>query len=722
MKQLLPQTRDLVFVGGGHTHALVLRSWAMNPLPGVRVTVINPGPTAPYSGMLPGFVAGHYQRADLDIDLVQLARFAGARVVLGYATHIDVAQKQIIVPGRPPISYDVAAVDVGITSTMPSLPGFTDHAIPAKPLGTFASRWDAFRKTAKDPHIAIIGGGVAGAELSMAMAHALRADGSEQAVVQLVDRGKVLKDLGVTAKQKILAALKAQNVTLIEDADVVAIEADGLRLSDGRKIRSDFTNGAAGAKPHDWVAALALDIHEGFITVNETLQSSDPDLFAVGDCAHLAFDPRPKAGVYAVREAPVLFDNLRARLSGGKLRPYKPQKDYLKLISLGGKSALAEKFGTARAGAVLWKLKNHIDQTFMQQFRDLPAMPQPDLPLTVADGLRAALGDKPMCGGCGSKVGRATLQRALATLPAQTRKDVLSIPGDDAAILKTGGATQVISTDHLRALVTDPVMMTRIAAVHALGDVWAMGAQPQAATATIILPRLAPALQERTLAEMMTTAHEVFEAAGAAIVGGHSSQGDELTVGFTVTGLAQWHPITLAGAQPGAALILTKPIGSGVMMAAEMQSKAPGADVAAALAMMVQPQGKASDILKNAQAMTDVTGFGLAGHLAGICEASGVGAQVRLGDVPVMQGARDLAEAGIQSSLLAENRAGATGVQAPQTPLGDLMFDPQTAGGLLAAVPGEQAKATLAALIAAGYPAAIIGETTDQAGVISFTS
>ncbi|MDE0852694.1 FAD-dependent oxidoreductase, partial [Yoonia sp.] len=297
MKNNLPLTRDLVLVGGGHTHALVLRSWAMKPLPGVRLTVINPGPTAPYSGMLPGFVAGHYTRAELDIDLVQLARFAGARVILGAVDRIDVAAKLIHVPGRPPIAYDVTAIDVGITSTMPTLPGFTEYAIPAKPLGNFASRWDAFRATADNPHIAIIGGGVAGAELAMSMSHALKRGGSAEAVVQLVDRGSALKDLGDVAKQKVLASLKAEHVTLIEDADVVEITATGLVLSDGTQIKSDFTTGAAGAKPHDWVADIDVDIHEGFITVNEALQSSDPDVFAVGDCAHLSFDPRPKAGV-----------------------------------------------------------------------------------------------------------------------------------------------------------------------------------------------------------------------------------------------------------------------------------------------------------------------------------------------------------------------------------------------------------------------------------------
>lgn len=721
MNTQLPLTRDLVLIGGGHTHALVLRAWAMKPLPGVRLTVINPGPTAPYSGMLPGFVAGHYTREELDIDLVQLARFAGARVILGAVTHIDRTRKEITVPGRPPIAYDVTAVDVGITSAMPSLPGFTEHAVPAKPLGAFATRWDAFRKSAQDPHIAIIGGGVAGAELALAMAHALASDGI-QAVVQLVDRGTVLKDLGETARGKMRDALSAQGVTLVEDADVVGIEVDGLRLGDGSHVRSDFTTGAAGAKPHDWVADLDIETHEGFIAVSKTLQSSDPSIFAVGDCAHLTDNPRPKAGVYAVRQAPVLLDNLRAILSGGDLRDYVPQKDYLKLISLGGKIALAEKFGTAAQGPLLWKLKNYIDRKFMNQFVDLPEMDMPDLPITIADGLREALGDKPMCGGCGAKVGRGALGEVLADLPATTRDDVISLPGDDAAVLQTGGAVQVLTTDHLRAFMSDPVVIAKIAAIHALGDIWAMGAAPQAATVNLILPRMSADLQRRTLAEIMAAASEVLGDAGAAIVGGHTSLGDELTIGFSLTGLATRDPITLAGAKAGDVLILTKPLGSGTIMAAEMRSKARGADVASTYTAMMQSQAAASAILFDAHAMTDVTGFGFAGHLAGICAASGVGAELRLDDVPFLDGAVELAEAGVHSSLYADNRADAGAVHGAAGPKGALLFDPQTAGGLLAAVAQDQAVTLVDQLIDAGYPAAIVGQIVAGYQVITVQS
>lgn len=706
MQTPVPLVKDLVLIGGGHTHALVLRMWGMKPLPGVRVTVINPGATAPYSGMLPGHVAGHYDRDALDIDLVRLARFAGARMVLGAASRIDPAARVVHVEGRPPIAFDVASIDIGITSAMPALPGFADHAVPAKPLGAFADAWSRYRKRTGGASVAVIGGGVAGAELAMAMAHALRRDG-RAAQVHLVERDRVLSVLPGRSASRLRAALASERVNIHESARIVAVDADGLQLAGGDRIDAHFVTGAAGAYPHPWLAESGLKMVDGFVSVDERLRSSDPAIFAVGDCAHLAYDPRPKAGVYAVRQAPVLFDNLRATLSGtGGLRAYRPQKDYLKLISLGRKSALADRFGITLAGPLMWRWKDRIDQKFMRQFRDLPRMPAPALPWPRAEGLREALGPKPLCGGCGSKVGRGALAQALGAQDG---------PGDDAALLQTGGARQVISTDHLRAMVEDPVLMARIATVHALGDIWAMGAGPQAAVLSIILPRQSEALATRAVTEIVSTARAVLEDAGADLVGGHTTQGAELTIGLTVTGLCETAPITLDGARPGDALILTKPIGSGVIMAAEMAQRARGQDVAAALDVMCQSQSAAARVLHRAHAMTDVTGFGLVGHLANICSASGTGAKLSLARIPFLPGAVDLARQGIRSTLFPDNRRILP--TAPETPEADLLFDPQTGGGLLAAVAGDgQVECT--ALRDAGYDAAVIGTVTDRAGQI----
>ncbi|EAR52922.1 selenide, water dikinase, putative [Oceanicola granulosus HTCC2516] len=709
MENHVPLTRDLVLIGGGHTHALVLRAFGMRPLPGVRLTLIDPAAAAAYSGMLPGFVAGHYRRDQLDIDLVRLARFAGARVILGRAEAIDRGARTVTVAGRPPVAYDVCSIDIGITSEMPDLPGFAEHAVPAKPLGRFASAWEAFRRGAERPRVAVVGGGVAGAELAMAVAHALR---RRRAEVRLVDRGEVLDSFAPPVRARLLRALEENIVEVVEDADIAEVTAEGLRLVTGEMLAADFVIGAAGARPYPWLAETGLELTHGYVAVLPTLQSSDPDIFAAGDCAHLTETPRSKAGVYAVREAPVLEHNLRAALAGGPMRRYRPQRDYLKLISLGEKKALAERGGRALAGGPMWRWKDWIDRRFMAKLDDLPAMEAP-LPPRVALGVAEATGDAPLCGGCGAKVGRGALGGIVSALPGR-RDDVASRPGDDAAVLEMGGARQVVTVDHLRAVVDDPVLMTRIAAVHALGDVWAMGAAPQAVLASLVLPRMNEALQRRTLSEVMATAAEVFGAEGADIVGGHSSMGSEMTIGFTVTGLLERPAITLAGARPGDGLVLTKPIGTGVLLAAEMRGRAPGGVIADAYRSMVRPQGTSAGLLGGAHAMTDVTGFGLAGHLLGICDASGVGAELDLAAVPVLEGAERLAEEGVRSTIWAENRALAPALGAGGR--SDLLYDPQTCGGLLAAVP--DAEATVAALRAAGEAGWVIGRITEGPPVL----
>ncbi|MCW1934566.1 selenide, water dikinase SelD [Pararhodobacter zhoushanensis] len=707
--QTLPQTRDLVLIGGGHAHALVLLRWAMNPLAGARLTVIDPHPTAPYTGMLPGLIAGHYARADLEMNLVALARHAGARLILGRANGLDPVAKSVSVPGRPPVAYDVVSVDVGITSDLPQLPGFAEHAVAAKPLGGYAERWAQFLASGRAaPQIVVLGAGVAGVELALAMEHRLRAVPGR--TITVIEKDSALPHLGAWARARLLALLAERGITLLSGTQAAAIEADGVVLADGRKIPSDFTLGAAGSRPQGWLADTGLPLTDGFITIDPELRSTaHPDVFAVGDCAHMAVSPRPKAGVFAVRQAPVLHHNLRAALTGGPMRAYRPQRDYLKLISLGERKALADKWGLPLAGRGLWWLKDRIDAKFMRMFHTLPAMPAAPLPREHTLGLVEALGDKPMCGGCGAKVGPDALRRALSGLAASGAVELGA--GDDAAVLAMGETRQVIATDHLRAVTEDPYLMAKIATVHALGDVWAMGAKPQAALVSLILPRLSEDLQSRTLAEIMAGVSEVLSAAGASIAGGHTTQGAELTIGLTVTGVAGDRILTKGGARPGDALILTKPIGSGTLLAAEMQKRAPGRAMAALWPYLTQPQGAAAAILSPvAHAMTDVTGFGLAGHLDEMLQAGGVAADLAMAAIPLFDGAEAMAAAGVASTIAPANRAALLGrIAAPQTAAAALLFDPQSAGGLLAAVAEADAVPVLRQLEQAGFTAACIG-------------
>jgi selenide, water dikinase len=706
--QTVPLTRDIVLIGGGHTHALVLRSFAMKPILGARLTLINPGPTAPYSGMLPGHIAGHYARQTLDMDLVRLARAAGARLVLDHAVGIDRSERRIVLGTRPAVSYDLASIDIGITSDLPDLQGFETFAVPAKPLGPMAERWEAHVALENPGPVVILGGGVAGLELAMACAH--RLNGRTQ--VTVVDRGSFVQELSRKTRKILLDALAKNAVKLRPNCQITEIAQDHVVLGDGTTIPANLVIGAAGAKAQLWLGDTGLELENGFVRVDASLRSSDPDIFAAGDCAHMVAHPRPKAGVFAVRQAPVLADNLRAALTKAPFKTYKPQKDYLKLISLGGKKAVADKSGFRVVGSVLWKLKDKIDRDFMAKFEDLPNMRKPLVPPGTIHASIEALSAAPLCGGCGAKVGSDDLDAALAVLPPPRRDDVLSVAGDDAALLKIENGVQVISTDHLRAVTDDPWMMARIALVHALGDVWAMGAKPQAVLSSVILPQMSPRMQRETLREITSAVAEILSLIGADLVGGHTTQGSELTLGFTVTGTTA-NPITLAGAAPRDVLVLTRPLGTGVLLAAEMQRRADGRDIAALLEAMAQPQMDAANALAPmAKAMTDVTGFSLMGHLKRMCEASGTGAEISLDAIPIYKGALDAAEAGVRSSLYPANRA-PFGDISTENPKAELLFDPQTCGGLLAAV----SKSKLDELTKTYPGAVLIGRVTDTPGI-----
>mgnify|MGYP006078179653 FL=1 len=718
MPTMLPYTRDLVLIGGGHAHALVIKAWGMDPLPGARLTVINPGPTAPYTGMLPGHVAGHYRCDELEIDLVRLCRHAGARLILDKAVDINQSRREVILESRGALAYDVASIDVGITAKLDLL-GFAGFGIGAKPLNMYAERWRSFLaqvvKGQSASDVAVIGGGIAGCELAMAMAFALRSAGISPRVT-VIESGPQITGVGGKARQRILMAMSGLGIVVKTCVTVVEVMADKVLLDGQESVSAAFCVGAAGGRAHKWIFQTSLPQRNGFIKIGTDLGVvGDQALFAVGDCAVMDKALLPKAGVFAVRAAPILYNNLRVALSGGRRKTWRPQKNYLKLISLGGQSAIAEKFGLTLEGRGMWLCKDWIDRAFMNRLNNLPKMMTPKKTGGLATGVAEILATKPLCGGCGAKVGRGVLSSALNTI-TQPSDGVVTGVGDDAAVLRQGnGEFQVISTDHLRSFINDPGLMTRIAAVHALGDVWAMGAQPQVGLASIVLPQMSADLQRRTLLEITQVATEVLSVAGAQLVGGHTTMGAELTIGFTVTGTRKTMPLTVSGAKPGDMLILTRPIGSGVILAADMLGQAGGRDVAATLLIMGQAQDREAALLAPvAHAMTDVTGFGLAGHVHAMCQASKLDADLFHDAIPTYPGARVLSDLGVSSTLMPANY-----LDAPVAgPHDALLYDPQTAGGLLAAVPEKLSTTVLQALIAQGCTGHIIGRLRKGTGCL----
>ncbi|GAQ81019.1 selenide, water dikinase [Klebsormidium nitens] len=733
--------KDLVLLGGGHSHVHVLKSFAMQPLPGVRLTLITRDVHTPYSGMLPGYVAGHYEYDDCHVDLRPLARLAAARLLHCTATSLDRDSRLVHLQGRPPIPYDVLSIDIGITP-LQDVPGSSEHTTAVKPIDSFTARWADLAErvvaSAEALCVAVVGGGAGGVELCLAMQHALqqrlRQAGKDPGRVtfRLHTRGRLLAQHPPRVGRIFARILKERGVAVV-DGGVAAVRAGELELVGGAVLPFSeciwCTQG--GAQPWLHKTGLALDA-AGFIDVDATLRSTnDPAVFAAGDIHSSKQYPRPKAGVYAVRQGPPLAANLRRSLLGQPLRPFVPQSTALAIISTGNKYAVASKGGFALEGAWLWPIKDWIDRRWMALYSHLPpmALPAPS-PSEVASAAGpaavAAVGAARMrCGGCGAKVGAPVLQRVLARLDAPTRPEVVVGLGDDAAVVRLPpGTVGVHTVDVLRALVDDEYTFGAIAANHALGDCYAMGAQPLSALAIATLPYGLDSKVEADLFQLMAGAASVLRTAECALVGGHTSEGADLALGFAVHGaVAEAAVLRKGGLQPGDRLLLTKAVGTGALFAADMRGQCAGRDVDTAVASMLQSSREAAAALRSAgaTAVTDVTGFGLLGHLEEMVRASGVDVAVSLPAVPVLPGAAAAVAAGYVSSLHASNQYAAGAVsnreEAAQHPLFPLLTDPQTAGGLLAGVPAAAASECLQALHRAGYTeAAEIGRVVEGSG------
>ena len=697
-----------MLVGGGHSHVQLLRRLAMEPLPGVRVSVVVDRPVAVYSGMVPGVVAGQYTRRQAEIDVRPLARRAGVAVLSAAATRIDAAGKRVELVGRPPIPYDVCSVNIGSTVAGADVPGVRQHAIPTRPIAGLIDRLDEL----VGGRLVVVGAGPAGVELGFCAEARLAAQGVAVAVTVL-GAGEILPGRSEGLRRRVQAEATRRGITLRADARVAELVDGTVVLEGGERLPADSVLWAAGAAAHGVFAASGLPTDSrGFVQVDDQLRVEGTDgLFAAGDCAVLASWPEiPKAGVYAVRQGPVLDDNVRAALHGRPLRAYRPQRDFLSMLNLGDGTALADKWGLAFGGGWVWRWKDHIDRVFMDKFVVLAE----DGGAPAFERGMPPMGDGPMiCGGCAAKVGEGALERALRRLgPAPGRDAVVgTTDADDAAVVQTEQGLLALSVDAFPAFVDDPWLVGRVGALNAISDLQAQGVQPRFAQALVTLPRDVD--EEEWLVQVMTGVRAALDEAGTTLVGGHSTVGPELVVGLSVLGLPEGELLVHDALVVGMKLVLSRPLGTGVLLHADMAGRAEGPWIDAAIASMLRGNGDALAVARRfgLTAGTDVTGFGLAGHLGELLRRSGCSAELALSDLPALPGAVELLRRGERSSFHDANRKAIAALSTPAEPGPklELLFDPQTAGGMLLGVPPEQADAVVAALREAGDPAVVIG-------------
>ncbi|MBW4516433.1 MAG: selenide, water dikinase SelD [Timaviella obliquedivisa GSE-PSE-MK23-08B] len=724
----VPIRKDLVLLGGGHSHAIALKQFGMNPVAGVQLTLITDVSHTPYSGMLPGYVAGLYDFDACHIDLRPLTQFAQVRMIVDQAIGFNDVTHEVLLQDHPPIAFDLLSIDIGSNPAAITVPGAAEYAIAVKPISQFLTRWDQLvAETTQNPErsikVAIVGGGAGGVELAFNIqARLLRilsqaGQPTSHLELHLFHRGDRLlpeRHLGVSRQVQKLLAQRGVHIHLQQS--VTEIKAASVHCESGLTVACDRIFWVTQAAAAPWLKASGLATDErGFILVNDQLQSiSHPQIFAAGDVATMVHQARPKAGVFAVRQGKPLAENLRravqipqGSLLSQPLKSFVPQKDFLILLGTGDRRALAS-WGAVRLPLHpwLWRWKDGIDQKFMDQFRNLTMESRENQPSV----------EMPMhCAGCASKVGGAVLGKVLARLGSGRveRDDVLVglAPTDDAAVVTVPlGKVMVQTVDHFRALVNDPFLFGQICANHCLSDLFAMGAMPQSALAIATLPYASELKQEEMLYQLLSGTLKVLNQSQAMLIGGHTTEGAELSLGLSCNGLADPEKIwRKSDMKPGQVLILTKALGTGTLFAADMRLQAKGRWIEAAIASMLLSNQGAAECLRThgVTACTDVTGFGLLGHLVEMVRASNVAVELQIDAIAVLPGAYETIQKGILSSLHPQNLQVASCIhnlgQIECHPLYPLLFDPQTSGGLLATVPAEQAIVCLKALHSAGY-------------------
>lgn len=354
--------KRLVLLGGGHAHLFVLEAFARQP-PAAEVLLITPDALTPYSGMMPGVIAGHYRHRQACVDLRPLAGRAGCMLKLDAAVSLDAANRCIQLASGETIGYDLLSIDTGSTPVLPDLPGAAMHGHPVKPIGALLERWQTGGSARA---AAVVGAGAAGVEIVMALRHR-RPDMS----CTLIDRSpRILAGLPDRLATVVMRELARQQIEVVTGAQLAQVDAGRLLLQDGRTVASDFTVWTTGAAAAGWLgkSGLVLD-PRGFIATLPTLQSvSHPEVFAAGDVATMIDAPRPKSGVFAVRAGPPLAANLLHAIAGRPLMPWTPQASALMLLACGRRHAIASRGNWVIQGDWVWRWKDHIDRTFMRRF------------------------------------------------------------------------------------------------------------------------------------------------------------------------------------------------------------------------------------------------------------------------------------------------------------------------------------------------------------------
>ena len=726
MKPQIVNQLNLVLIGAGHSQIHVLKHFGMKPIEGLNIIIISDVLKTPYSGMVPGYIGGIWKKEEIFIDVLKLSNFAKANFIHTKVNYINTIKKTIYLEDHPPILYDILSINTGSVPNTNLIKGANKYAISVKPISKFIDKLPDDKNFFND--FAIIGGGKAGIELAFALR-------KKSSILNFNNKIYLIEKNETFSKNKkvdnlIKRKLDENRVNYILKSNIKSIERN-LINTNNKKIKAKYILIVTNANPPNWIKKLDLKKDSnGFIFTSNTLQTlSYPEIFATGDVATINRYLREKSGVYSVKAGNILAKNIRAFILNKKLQNWYPQKTALSIISFSNGKALAEKGKFSSYLSIWFYLKKIIDKNFVNNFKLLPSMKIQEnstLPLFKKVKPNEKIHNL-FCNGCGSKTNINIIEKTIKqssilakSLGASEKyMPTIQINSDYGIIKPSSFKNQKIiqSVDFISQHIPDPFIFGRISALHSLSDVFVAKADPMYALSMIALKRSSRLIEENELLQMLTGAILELSKHKTILIGGHTTASFETSLGFSITGKKSIKKFRVKNFINDFDLILTKPIGIGVILAGMMRNIIDSNDYNMIKNIMLQSNYIPSKIIRKIpnSFMTDITGFGLAYHAINLSQKIPYSSiELNISKIKFLSTALNLSNSGISSSLYEENlnlvKLIKDDLQEKNKEKVKLLFDPQTSGGILAAVPKSESERCLRKLLRIGYDASIIGK------------
>ena len=652
----------------------------MNPKlkPAGMITLVNKASTTIYSGMFPGVVAGKYKFDEILIDVRNLASKAGVSFVKAEIEGIDLKKKKLLLARRPEIEYSLLSLNIGTTTNFNSeslIRSDKKLAVPIKPFSEsleFIIDQDIYKDDSSAQPFVIIGAGFAGIEIAFSLRNRW-----PKRPIQL----KVKPSTKLT--KNILRTIHDLHIEIIYDNPSALYPA---------LI-------CTGNKSFKWIQDSRLPIDNGGrVLTEDTLQVVNyPELFAVGDCGVIKDYPRPSSGVWAVRSAKILAINLESISKGIKLKQWKPQRKAIQILDIKSTNKESKAFmswGELMIGPFnfLSRLKESIDKKFVSKF------------YLIKDIDSEMFTEKEMikCRGCAAKLAFTPLSSALNKLE-------LIEPSKDDSIeigILNSSKTLIQSVDGFPSLISDPWLNGRLLAFHSSSDIWACGGSVISAQSLVNLPSISNNLQQELLYQVLEGINSALTIQGANLIGGHTLESrkiseepfslgieSSLTVNGVIDDKKYFWP--KGGMKNGDEILISRSLGTGIIFSAFMNGQVKPYILDNVLKEMNKSQHEIVNYInqltnlnprsKIVNACTDITGFGLLGHLSEMLEATNsdqlkmnlkpLKVILELGNIPLYDGVEELLDKGFESTLAPENQIFLKNINGDNNLRFELIFD-----------------------------------------------